>query len=240
MSVLGEQSIVNSPDTATSYNAASAMPSIMEDNGTPSASVDQSMNDTTNTATGAFASSHTESAAGAMYVLPAHGGDESATFSADSSELLNTPSGDAERHSEPDLTGTGRPQDVEIPSIYSGETEEQEDDSICPDDSTSQVSVRSRGADERQSLISNRSSEVLRASEAIKRRKLRIAESTADVEREEARLASMQREIDNRSNLSTRSLTSRTTQRKLVKAFSESAPLAPRASTPPRPRASGQ
>ena len=172
--------------------------------------------------------------------VPARGGDESATFSADSSELLNTPSGDAERVSESDLTGTGRPQDVEAPSIYSGEPEGQEGDSIAPEDSASQVSDHSRGADEKQSLISSRSSEVRRASEAIKRRKLRIAESTADVEREEVRLASMQKEADNRSNLSTRSRTSRTTQRKLIKAFSESAPLAPRASTPPLPRASGE
>ena len=109
MSVLGEQSIVNSPDTATSYLAASAMPSIMEDNGTPSTSVDQSMNDTTNTATDALASSHTGSLAGAMYVIPAREGDESATYSADSSELLNTPSGGNDRTPGLDLAGTGRP-----------------------------------------------------------------------------------------------------------------------------------
>ena len=140
MSVLGEQSIVNSPDTATSYLAASAMPSIMEDNGTPSTSVDQSMNDTTNTATDALAASHTESAAGAMYVIPAHRGDESATCSVDSSELLKTPTGGNGRNPDPGLTGTARPQDAEE-SIYSTVTGGQEVDSIAPEGSASQ-SVR--------------------------------------------------------------------------------------------------
>ena len=107
MSVLGEQSIVDPPDATTSYLAASAMPSIMEDNGTPSTSVDLTMNDTTNTTTDALASSHTGSAAGAMYVIPAREGDESATYSADSSELLDAPSGGDDRSPGPGLTGTG-------------------------------------------------------------------------------------------------------------------------------------
>ncbi len=69
MSTLGEESFIQSPEAASTYNAADTMPSIMEDNGTPSDTVDFTTNDTTHTTTDAHASSHADSAAVAMCVL---------------------------------------------------------------------------------------------------------------------------------------------------------------------------
>ena len=71
------------------------------------------MSDATNTETDALASSHSESAAGTMCAVLARLGDEPATYSADSLELLNTPLGGNDRHPGLGWTGTEQPQDIE-------------------------------------------------------------------------------------------------------------------------------
>ena len=68
MSTLGEESLIQSPGAASTYNVEDTTPSIMEDNGTPSDNVEVTINDTTQTNTDAHTSSHAESVAGAMCV----------------------------------------------------------------------------------------------------------------------------------------------------------------------------
>ncbi len=111
------------------------------------------------------ASSNAESAAGAMYVILARVGDESATCSADSSELLNIPTGNESRSHGPAVAGPSGPTEGQetrscwTSSSYSAPYENAGEDPIVPDDSVSNVSGMSSPTvrENNKSQISSRS-----------------------------------------------------------------------------------